>query len=304
MPYEHIFNELDVTAEPFALCELRGQCALALQGQSSATLHYVIEGNGEIVVHNSPPIKIGPGTLVLVPTLRSHTLRSFGNVDRPIPECHPAELGLARHFCETDNPSARGMLVAICSEVSIGLRGTGGLINLVREPLAEVVTSDAGMLGTLERLLRELSSPGLGSKAMIRALLLQCIIHLLRNRLSARDPAVTWMSVLVDEKLWGSLKQMLESPGQPHSVESLARTAGMSRSNFATRFSRAFGNGPMSLLRKLRIQMAARLLTQSQLPVKRIAELVGFDSRSAFSRTFADNTGLPPQRFRSDAHQQ
>jgi AraC-like DNA-binding protein len=301
MPYERIFNELDVTAEPFALCELCGQSALTLKSQSSATLHYIIEGSGEIAIQKFPAISMEPGTLVLVPNLQSHTLRSFGNTERPLPECQPAELGLARHICGADNPVSLGKLVAICSEVSVGLRGTGGLINLVREPLAEVVTSDAGMVGALERLLHELSSPTVGSKAMIRAILLQCIIHLLQKRLMAHDPAVTWMKVLIDEKLWSSLKQMLEAPGQPHSVESLAQTAGMSRSTFATRFSNAFGSGPMALLRKLRIHMAAGLLTQSQLPVKRIAQMVGFDSRSAFSRAFTDNTGQSPQRFRLDA---
>ena len=87
-------------------------------------------------------------------------------------------------------------------------------------------------------------------------------------------------------------------PVSPHTVESLADAAAMSRSTFASRFSKAYGNGPMELLRELRMHLAASLLTGSHLPVKRVAELAGFKSRSAFTRTFIGVTGLSPQDFR------
>ena len=72
----------------------------------------------------------------------------------------------------------------------------------------------------------------------------------------------------------------------------------MSRSAFAARFAGVYGNGPMELLRDLRVQRAAAMLSRSDLPVKRIAQLVGFQSRSAFSRTFTAATGVPPHRYR------
>ncbi len=94
---------------------------------------------------------------------------------------------------------------------------------------------------------------------------------------------------------------MLDRPNHPHSVDSLAKLAGMSRSSFAARFSEAYGSGPMKLLRDLRMHLAASLLTQSELPVKRIAELAGFHSRSAFTRTVESATGMSPRSFRADA---
>jgi transcriptional regulator GlxA family with amidase domain len=56
----------------------------------------------------------------------------------------------------------------------------------------------------------------------------------------------------------------------------------------------------MKLLRDLRMNLASSLLEQSELPVERIAELVGFRSRSAFTRTFESVTGKSPHAFRSD----
>jgi AraC-like DNA-binding protein len=241
------------------------------------------------------------GTLVLVPSLHSHTLRSFGDPGHPIPDCHPAELDLVRHLQSSEQADTSGKLLAICSDVKVGLRGVGGLVDLVREPIVEQVASDSPMSAPVDRLLQELSAPTLGSRAMIRALLLQCIIQLLRTRLQARDPALNWMAALIDERLWSALRLMLDRPSHPHSLESLADVAGMSRSSFAARFSEAYGSGPMKLLRDLRMHLAASLLTQSELPVKRIAELAGFHSRSAFTRTFESATGMSPRSFRADA---
>jgi AraC-like DNA-binding protein len=241
------------------------------------------------------------GTLVLVPSLHSHTLRSFGDPGHPIPDCHPAELDLVRHLQSGEQADTGGKLLAICSDVKVGLRGVGGLVDLVREPIVEQVASDSPMSAPVDRLLQELSAPTLGSRAMIRALLLQCIIQLLRTRLQARDPALNWMAALIDERLWSALRLMLDRPSHPHTVESLAEVAGMSRSSFAARFSEAYGSGPMKLLRDLRMHLAASLLTQSELPVKRIAELAGFHSRSAFTRTFESTTGMSPRSFRADA---
>jgi AraC-like DNA-binding protein len=301
MSFEHVFNELEIDAEPFALCELQGRCELGLGRRSGATLHYILAGRGEILVHGRPPIGVERGTLVLVPSLHSHTLRSFGDPGHPIPDCHPAELDLVRHLQSSEQADTSGKLLAICSDVKVGLRGVGGLVDLVREPIVEQVASDSPMSAPVDRLLQELSAPTLGSRAMIRALLLQCIIQLLRTRLQARDPALNWMAALIDERLWSALRLMLDRPSHPHSLESLADVAGMSRSSFAARFSEAYGSGPMKLLRDLRMHLAASLLTQSELPVKRIAELAGFHSRSAFTRTFESTTGMSPRSFRAGA---
>ena len=301
MSYEHIFNEMQIEADPFALCELHGKCDLGLGRLTGATLHYILVGRGEIVFQDQPPIEVKQGTLVLVPGHKAHTLRSFGATGEPIPHCRPAELDLEQYLLKNEqiNPNAR--LLAVCSNVKVGLHGVDDLVDLVREPLIEHVEASNSLVDPVEQLLEELSAPTLGSRAMVRVLLHQCMIHLLRKRLLAHDPALNWMAALIDEGLWSALRLMLDTPGHPHSVESLADAAGMSRSSFAERFSAAYGSGPKKLLRELRMNLACSLLKQSDLPVKRIAELVGFQSRSAFTRTFESITGKSPRNFRAAA---
>lgn len=303
MSFEHILNELEIKTEPFALCELHGKCDMGLGRLPTATLHYFLAGQGEIAFQDRPSIKVKKGALVLVPAFQFHILRSFGEVGQPVPQCRPTELGLTQHLIKNEQANPGDELLAICSRIKVGLRGVSGLVDLVREPLAEHAEANSKVALPLERLLEELSTPVLGGRAMIRVLLLECVIHILRKRLLAHDPALNWMSALIDEGLWKALRRMLDQPGDPHSVESLAGVAGMSRSSFAERFSTAYGSGPMKLLRDLRMRLAGSLLEQSELPVKRIAELVGFQSRSAFTRTFESVTGKSPRCFRTEARQ-
>lgn len=301
MNYEHIFDNLEINSEPFALCELRGACDLGLGRDPSTTLHYILAGEGEVFVTGSPPIKVSPGSLVLIPAQQRHSLRSFGGPTVPVPACKPAALNLVHllHAPEQSDPNM-GQLVAICAHVNVGLRGDTNLIDLIREPLVERHNQDGPMKSLLTSLLREVSEPQLGSRAMIRTILLQTMLELLRTRIQKDDPALQWMSALKDTSLWMALRAMLDAPGNPHTVETLAAHVNMSRSAFAKRFSDAYGTGPMELLRDLRLRMAGRLLADTDLPVKRVAEMVGFSSRSAFSRMFEGYTGQSPRAFRQE----
>ncbi len=297
MKFDHIFDELEITTDPFALCELRGECNLGLGRDASATLHYILSGEGEITLRTFTPMRVSRGSLVLVPALQSHSLHSFGSPGDPVPQCKPAAINLARLMAGSDQMDD-GQLTALCSHVGVGLRGVADIIDLIREPLIEDVSASSRMQPALQALLVEVSDPGLGSRAMIRALLMQCMIEMLRKRLGAEDSALHWMAALADPSVWNALRAMLDAPGDTHTVESLAESVGMSRSAFARRFADAYGSGPMDLLRDLRMRRAGTLLRDTDLPVKRVAEHVGFASRSAFTRTFETKTGQSPRAFR------
>ncbi len=302
MTYDFILDELDIRAEPFALCELRGKCDLGLGRDTATTLHYVLAGQGELLLPKRPPLPVQRDTLILVPAFQPHTLRSFGGQLDPIPVCKPADLNLMHLVHQAEQARGEDQLLAVCARVTISLRDVHGLIDLVREPMAARIPARDLAASPLRQILVELSNPGLGSRAMVRALLLQCVIGLLRDRLAVQDSGVAWMAALKDRTLWNALRRMLDAPAEPHSVESLAAEAGMSRSTFAARFSQAYGSGPMELLRDLRMRMASALLVETDLPVKRIAEKVGFQSRSAFTRTFIKVIGESPQGFRAKEH--
>lgn len=300
MNYNNILDEMELSAEPFSVCELHGECTLGLGRLSGATLHYILAGKGRVMLRNHSDIPLSKGTLVLIPAHMSHSLNSFGYARTPLPECHPAELNLMHHIANSEENTDDHNLLALCGHVTIGLRGGTDLIDLIRHPMHIRIDPNSTLDAAITALLHELSEPKLGSRAIIRALLLQSMLYLFRERLIANDPALNWMAAVGDAKLWSSLKSMLDNPEQPHSVESLADRSGMSRSTFAKRFSYVYGSGPMEFLRQLRMNVAADLLHNSDLPVKLIAQKTGFQSRSAFTRSFERSFEKSPRAFRAE----
>ncbi len=61
------------------------------------------------------------------------------------------------------------------------------------------------------------------------------------------------------------------------------------------------GVGFQDLLAQVRMQTACRLLSESRLPVTRIAEQLGFSETSAFTRAFRNHARMSPRAFRQAA---
>jgi len=300
MEHDFILDQMEIQAKPFALCELSGKGELGLGQDSTARLHYVLSGQGEILIPGQPNLPVSRGTLVLVPALRSHTLRSFGAGTDPLPQCRPAGLNLVHLVHRQESGNQLGGLVAICAHINLSLKNLHNVIDLVRSPIVDTVGNNPGLAIPVNQILQEIANPSLGSRAMLRALLQQAMIALMRRKMQTSDLEVAWMQTLRDPRLWSVLTYMMKTPGDDHSLETLAEQAGMSRSTLAQRFSDACGSGPMELVRELRMQKAAELLVRTDLPVKRISAEVGFQSRTAFARAFVAATGLPPRSYRRE----
>ncbi|KAE9628273.1 helix-turn-helix domain-containing protein [Parasedimentitalea maritima] len=300
MEHDFILDQMQIEATPFALCELNGKGDLGLGQDSTATLHYILSGRGEIRIPGQLNLPVSRGTLVLVPALRSHVLHSYGEDIDPLPQCRPAGLNLVHLVHKQDGRDLHGGLVAICAHINLSLKNLNNIIDLVRDPIIDTVADNPGLAVPVTQILQEIACPALGSKAMLRALIQQAMIALMRHKLQRDDSDLAWMQALRDPRLWPVLTHMMHSPGGDHSLETLAEQAGMSRSTLAQRFSDAYGSGPMELLRELRMQRAADLLAQSDMPVKRISAEVGFKSRTAFSRAFEATTGQSPRSYRRE----
>ncbi len=78
----------------------------------------------------------------------------------------------------------------------------------------------------------------------------------------------------------------------------LARHMGISESHCSREFSRAVGAGFREYLRDMRIAAAKRLLATTTLPVREVAETVGFHDANYFSRVFSATQGVSPRSFR------
>lgn len=60
------------------------------------------------------------------------------------------------------------------------------------------------------------------------------------------------------------------------------------------------GYSPVQYLLRRRIGEAQTLLITTELPITRIAEMVGYDTQSYFNLQFTKNVGMPPKKFRQN----
>lgn len=84
-------------------------------------------------------------------------------------------------------------------------------------------------------------------------------------------------------------------------LEATASAVGLSSFYFLRTFSQVLGVTPHQYLIACRLRRAARLLTETSLPVTTIALDVGFNDLSNFVRTFHRAAGASPRAFRNAA---
>lgn len=82
-------------------------------------------------------------------------------------------------------------------------------------------------------------------------------------------------------------------------VRRLARVSGVSAAHFARSFKEAYGVPPHRYLLTRRIERAAALLRETDLPITEIALQTGWSSLGTFGRTFRDVTGESPGELRA-----
>jgi transcriptional regulator GlxA family with amidase domain len=83
------------------------------------------------------------------------------------------------------------------------------------------------------------------------------------------------------------------------SLSVLANQAGMSERSFSRHYAEATGQTPARAIERLRLEAAQRLLSESRLPVKRIAQRCGFGSEETLRRSFHRLIAITPQDYRA-----
>ena len=79
-------------------------------------------------------------------------------------------------------------------------------------------------------------------------------------------------------------------------VEALAAKAFTSRSNLFKKIKPLTGKSPVALIREMRMEKAKLLLETEKFSVKEIAEKVGFEDSSYFSRVYKKYFGVSPSK--------
>jgi AraC family transcriptional regulator, alkane utilization regulator len=159
--------------------------------------------------------------------------------------------------------------------------------------------ADDWLAGTIRHTATEASKPLPGSRGLLPRLTELMFVEILRKHMQglAADE-VGWFAAINDPVAGAGLKCLHAMPLHNWSVESLARSVGVSRTILAERFKHFLDQPPMQYLAHWRLQLAAQNLKSSDIPIKAIADQTGYESEAAFSRAFKRHFGLPPGDWR------
>ncbi len=123
-----------------------------------------------------------------------------------------------------------------------------------------------------------------------RALLVQLVATAARSSAEARGMAGARL---------GAIRASVHSDlTRDWDVAAMARRAGLSPSRFSALYRATFARSPLSDLLDARIERARWWLTNSDLPLRIVAERCGFADEYYFNRCFSRRVGVPPSRYR------
>lgn len=153
----------------------------------------------------------------------------------------------------------------------------------------------------LELLRDEVSMPKPGGAFAVERLMELLLVEIIRRpfdvQLRSIPPASGLLAGLGDPRLCRALQAIHHDAARHWTIGELAQLSGMSRSSFSFHFARIVGIAPMHYLRNWRVALAKRALIDRRLPIEKVAQLVGYQSASAFSTAFARAVGEAPTTF-------
>ena len=99
-----------------------------------------------------------------------------------------------------------------------------------------------------------------GAEAVVNRLAGVLFVQMVRAYIEQSKSPPAMLAAIADRQIGAALALMHKEPAEAWTLETLARSAGMSRSALAARFHQLVGDTPMQYLTMWRMQLARRLL--------------------------------------------
>lgn len=123
------------------------------------------------------------------------------------------------------------------------------------------------------------------------------ILELLLSRF-IRDPNTQGSNTPMRKEFGMILNHIHENLHLQLTVKQLAQFCHLNTDHFSRSFQQNFGMRPIKYIQSKRIERARLLLLSTNNSLKQIAEQVGLENLSYFSRTFKNHMGISPGQFR------
>ncbi|MBK3400489.1 AraC family transcriptional regulator [Methylobacterium ajmalii] len=125
---------------------------------------------------------------------------------------------------------------------------------------------------------------------------IRALIIALAHRYGDRQPPR--VALLTDHRIRRALQLMGESGAVPRDLDTVARSAGLSRPHFNTLFRRCTGLSPAVYANAVRVEAAVAAILDPATTLAVVSDDLGFSAPANFTRFFQQHTGTIPSQFR------
>jgi AraC-like DNA-binding protein len=270
--------------------------------------HMVTEGHLLLQMPDGPPMTITAGEVVIFPHGDMHILAS----DIRLAPMAVRTGGLIQHLpdgglARVDHGGGGRVTRLYC-----GFLGSEGPPNPLLAALPRVLKVDTKTLvqhdwieASVRFATEGLARGQLPASEVVTRLSETLLIEALRQYLADHpDRATGWLAGARDPQIGRALALIHADIAVPHTIETLAAEAAMSRSAFVDRFRTLVGETPIRYHAQRRLDAARAKLAQTDDTISAIAWELGFGSEEAFSRAFRREYDLPPGRWRDTMRRQ
>ena len=170
------------------------------------------------------------------------------------------------------------------------------IVAFAREP----VQGDQKLERITAEFVSELATEKPGKEIVLRALVEQTLVHILRSYSTPKLSEELELSRvgLVDRRIRRSVELMHTQLDQDLTLKALAAASYLSHFHFARLFKKLTGASPHNYLAGVRATRAQLLLAETDPSVAEVGTRVGYLSGSHFTKAFRTATGTTPREFR------
>jgi AraC-like DNA-binding protein len=260
--------------------------------------HLARRGGFDVSQQDGASERVSAPELLLLPSAASHRL-SDGNGAHPL----PLEAVLVADRSQALFNASSTTTELICGAFVMRAAPLNPLLGALPATLKVSTGGDgaspalAGAAAMLALECGRRSRNGFTAQRLLEVLCTETIRAFQQTR---RDESAGWFSGLSDTRISDAVRCVHAEPDGDWSVETLAAHVALSPSRFAARFRETIGESVMAYVGRWRLNVACRLLRETDLPLDKVAARVGYDSVPAFSRAFKAKVGRPPVGWRRD----
>lgn len=250
-----------------------------------ARLYLVTEGEAKVII-GEQVISLTPNHLYFIPPYTNHSYRCDGLF------CH-----YYLHIFENDN-NFGGMMddLIFPTEVNASVIDEQLLKRLCEiNPFLRLPASNPNSYDNNQTLLNNIQMNlrrPFCDKTESRGIIYILISRFMKNSMPKSN--------VKDDRIQNVLRYIRHNITKPLKLSTLAEIAFMSKDNLIRIFKQEMNVTPNVFITQMKIEKAELMLVTSDLPIKNVAESLGYDDHTYFNRVFKKITRLTPQQYRSN----